>query len=48
MPSHLKCLDVQHITVAKKEWEHKGLQRQHHDASTVAAAVREEAHLGMK
>jgi len=32
----------------KKEWEIKGEQRKHHDASTVAIAVGEKAHLGMK
>jgi len=33
--------------VVKKEWEIKGVQRYHHDASTVAPAVGEKAHLGM-
>ena len=27
--------------VEKKEWEHKGLQRYHHDAGTVVAVVGE-------
>ena len=35
--------------VVKKEWEIKGIQRQHHDTtSTVAGAVGEKAHLGTK
>ena len=33
--------------VAKKEWEIKGVQKYHHDASTVAA-VGEKAHPGTK
>jgi len=37
-----------HRQVVKKEWRHKGVQRKHHDASTVAAAVGEKAHFGRK
>ena len=45
----ITCLP-QTITLhgCENEWEIKGVQRQHPDASTVAPAVVEKAHLGMK
>ena len=41
-------LKLSPYTVVKKEREIKGVQRQYHDASIVAAAVGEQAHLVMK
>ena len=46
--NHFALSQIDTLHCQQKELEHKGGQRQHHDAYYVAAAVGKKAHLGMK